>query len=534
MTGSSSNEFSMELRYNENITGEADAQFNGNIANQLWGQGNSLPYSFGYRYDKLNRLTNSIGTGITMNETIAYDVLGNIDRFQRDNGGDNKYHYHGSQLWFAEYVTNGYEYDRNGNAVIDGRSGYHFDYNVLNLPNEVRAANNQDLVANYTYDAAGNKLKKRTPRGTINYIDGIHYKTDNSIDFIQTEEGLARNNGSGNYSYEYNLSDHLGNVRTTFYKNPNTNQLEVLQRDDYYAFGLRKEPVAKAGTNKYLYNGKELQEELGQYDYGARFYDPVIGRWNVVDPLAEKSRRFSPYVYGFNNSIRFIDPDGMMPDDVIYLNNLTGKEVGREKMPGDNVYKYTTAKNTAELVANNFDRPTISQGKASTSEEISAIAYAYQQSQQTVDYQDISQPTTSLAIAKNVAYTYATEATIAKLAPLVKGLFSASKGAMGGALDGSFSVSNWSGYPAGGLKPSGPFRLLEGAEYSEARTLANQANKALRDANPSALKGLEIHEIHPVKFGGSPTNLSNKILLTRPEHNPYTQFWNSMMRSVNK
>jgi len=469
-----------------------------------------------------------------MNETIAYDVLGNIDRFQRDNGGDNKYHYHGSQLWFAEYVTNGYEYDRNGNAVIDGRSGYHFDYNVLNLPNEVRAANNQDLVANYTYDAAGNKLKKRTPRGTINYIDGIHYKTDNSIDFIQTEEGLARNNGSGNYSYEYNLSDHLGNVRTTFYKNPNTNQLEVLQRDDYYAFGLRKEPVAKAGTNKYLYNGKELQEELGQYDYGARFYDPVIGRWNVVDPLAEKSRRFSPYVYGFNNSIRFIDPDGMMPDDVIYLNNLTGKEVGREKMPGDNVYKYTTAKNTAELVANNFDRPTISQGKASTSEEISAIAYAYQQSQQTVDYQDISQPTTSLAIAKNVAYTYATEATIAKLAPLVKGLFSASKGAMGGALDGSFSVSNWSGYPAGGLKPSGPFRLLEGAEYSEARTLANQANKALRDANPSALKGLEIHEIHPVKFGGSPTNLSNKILLTRPEHNPYTQFWNSMMRSVNK
>ncbi|OWK68845.1 DUF6443 domain-containing protein, partial [Pedobacter sp. AJM] len=49
MTGSSSNEFSMELRYNENITGEADAQFNGNIANQLWGQGNSLPYSFSYR-----------------------------------------------------------------------------------------------------------------------------------------------------------------------------------------------------------------------------------------------------------------------------------------------------------------------------------------------------------------------------------------------------------------------------------------------------------------------------------------------------
>ncbi|MBB6238794.1 hypothetical protein HDC90_003441 [Pedobacter sp. AK013] len=43
----------------------------------------------------------------------------------------------------------------------------------------------------------------------------------------------------------------MGNIRTTFYKNPVTNQLEVLQQDNYYAFGLRKEPVVKTGTNKY-------------------------------------------------------------------------------------------------------------------------------------------------------------------------------------------------------------------------------------------------------------------------------------------
>jgi hypothetical protein len=103
-----------------------------------------------------------------------------------------------------------------------------------------------------------------------------------------------------------------------------------------------------------------------------------------------------------------------------------------------------------------------------------------------------------------------------------------------GLLNGSFSITDWSRYPAGGIKPTGPFRLLEGSEYDAARKLANETNLSLRRADPDMFKGLQIHEIQPVKFGGSPTELSNKLFLTPSAHAQYTNFWNALMRGIKK
>jgi len=141
--------------------------------------------------------------------------------------------------------------------------------------------------------------------------------------------------------YIYNYTDHLGNVRLS-YSDTNKDGIiqprqyqslicnispagnvcyqgwkpgEIVEVNNYYPFGLMHNYTATTqNAYQYKYNGKELQE-TGMYDYGARFYMPDLGRWGVTDPLAEVSRRFTPYNYGNNNPIRFIDPDGRLTMD---------------------------------------------------------------------------------------------------------------------------------------------------------------------------------------------------------------------------
>ncbi|MBK8701526.1 MAG: hypothetical protein IPN29_19050 [Saprospiraceae bacterium] len=245
----------------------------------------------------------------------------------------------------------GYTYDVNGNLKSDSYKGItNITYNFLNLPSKIEWGTTKSI--DFVYSASGEKLAKTVKTGsTINYIQhyvgGIEYNSasglNRRVEAIYHGEGRFFNTNTGttapSYRTEFSIKDHLGNARVTFTDlNANgkidvTNSAatnEIIQENHYYAFGMAYEGPwmmnHSSKDNNYLYNYKELNadHDLKWYDYGARFYDAVIGRWHVVDPLADKYPKMTPYNYVENNPIRLIDPDGRAAVDAVGGNPIKG------------------------------------------------------------------------------------------------------------------------------------------------------------------------------------------------------------------
>ena len=342
--------FSEQIDYNTStIAGYSEfAQFNGNVAAVQWQSylpsGTGQQQGFTYTYDQRSQIlsTTSYGVGSApnniYNEAFSYDNLGNITSLTRYGGSTGTplnnltYNYtsggvRGNRLLSVSDIgtvtqsqSSTFTYDNNGSILTDSKRTITspITYNEIGLTGSITRTSPAETI-NYTWDATGRKLNRittTTQADTREYDDGIEY-ANGDVEFVQTPEGRAVSNHAGGFIFQYDLTDHLGNVRAIVTDADGNGKLAgdgIVQVMDYYAFGgeINYNLPRPNPDNNYEFNGKEKQLDLNYYDYGARFFDAVTGRWNAVDPMADISPRWSPYNYAVNNPVKNIDPDGMV------------------------------------------------------------------------------------------------------------------------------------------------------------------------------------------------------------------------------
>ena len=344
LTGISGTRFTQNLYYN---TGVGTAKYNGNISSITWKSGNeSTVRGYKFTYDGLDRVLNatygetaSISTNANrFSENVTgYDKNGNIKSLQRygQTGAsaygliDNlTFTLNGNQLSrvddavMASAYGGGFEfkdgvkqvgeytYDANGNLTKDLNKGItDIQYNCLNLPSAVTFSDGSTIT--YVYAADGTKLRTVHKIGgattTTDYCGNVVYE-NGAQKLLITEEGYITLSDN---KYYYYLKDHQGNNRVVINQSG-----AVEETNHYYLFGGVF--ASSTSTQPYKYNSKEYDTKKGLnwYDYGARHYDAVLGRFMTVDPLAEKYYSESLYTYCYSNPINCIDPNGK---DGIYI-----------------------------------------------------------------------------------------------------------------------------------------------------------------------------------------------------------------------
>jgi len=357
--------FAFKIRYNTPTSGTA--LFNGNISQTEWKTksinptNNLVSTKYSYTYDALNRIFSAIDNTNRYNLTsVSYDKNGNILSLNRKghlNSAatsfgvmDNLIYTYDSGNKLKKVLDNGndtygfkdganqsteYTYDGNGNMKTDANKGItSILYNHLNLPTEVKFNNSNTKKINYTYAADGTKLRKVVnDNGNVTTTDyaGNYVYENNDLQFFSHAEGYVKATISqakvypqqyASFDYVYQYKDHLGNIRLSYSDSDNNgtiSQSEIIEESNYYPFGLLQKGynnnVSSNGNSvaqKIKFGGFEYQEELNLnwYDMSARNYDPALGRWMNLDPLAEKYFDISPYIYSLNNPIFFTDPDG--------------------------------------------------------------------------------------------------------------------------------------------------------------------------------------------------------------------------------
>ena len=297
-------------------------------------------------YDNLYRLTSASTTTVATNtsgyvQTYTYNLIGNITN--KSDVGD--YSYDGTDKANPHAATdiNGttYAYDDNGNLTSDGTRTITWNYN--NWPTDVVISG---ATTSFTYDYQGNRIKKSTSTSSVTYINQFYELEGNKKRkylYGDTDVyAIVEQDGTSSPVVVNIHPDHLSGM--SILTDASGSQVELI---DYYPFGESRldetDPSASSSPRKYT--GQELDEETALYYYGARYYNPKIGRFVSVDPaflligmqgfeanygkslekLLSNPQEFNSYSYVRNNPYRYIDPNGEI---VILAPILAGAGVG--------------------------------------------------------------------------------------------------------------------------------------------------------------------------------------------------------------
>jgi RHS repeat-associated protein len=286
-----------------------------------------------YEYDNLNRLTKV--TYPKDAEEFRYDNAGNRTSLTHAFGKmDYIYDAASNKLTQLKINTLGkvnYSYDGNGNLVkedhykgdvLDKTINYKYDPDdrLIEIEKPIQKVSGVDMPdipsdkADYTYDNGGMRIKKTTRNGTTVY----HYDQANQVICETDEKGALK------ASYVYANNQKIAEVKPdgtiqAFHNDAlgspvliTDKDLKEIQRYIYEPFGNLV--VSKGtGKNNYTFTGKERDLESNLFYFGARYYNPILGRFISKDigrPKYEDPQSINRYLYCLNNPLIYVDPDG--------------------------------------------------------------------------------------------------------------------------------------------------------------------------------------------------------------------------------
>jgi RHS repeat-associated protein len=220
----------------------------------------------------------------------------------------------GSNGTFREYSASKQEFTQ----MIPGR-GYWIDMlrdTTWKITNSTAASN---VVTEFAYDAEGRRVKKTENGQTILWPDQTYQAGPDGQITIHLFMGTAplcsvTTDKQNNSTVSYYHNDHLGSSTVVTDASG-----AVIEQSIYEPFGSVTTTGVLQDTPEtaWHYTGKELDDSTGLYYFGARYYDPGLGRFIQPDPVIQSifdSQTLNPYAYCRNNPLILIDPSGMSFD----------------------------------------------------------------------------------------------------------------------------------------------------------------------------------------------------------------------------